>query len=650
MAKAIETVLCLNSFNRDIAVYPQPNDFILDLKGRYEVQYASLGTLEMPLSQYTVEEEWDTFGFDVGSSLPDLACRSLRVITEGSSTLSVVLPPPAQAVICVAPGVWRTAQPHGLFQVTDAEVVPNGALAVGGSPVIAILDATTVTTASICTIGDIGLLTVMGAGVRSFATPLHLADALNAAFRDLDIRLQVTWCPQTARATLHATAPGICVDVGPESLLLHALGFVCRGGLVCNFPLVSENFPLGARVRCTLEAGHYDPSQFRTALEGCINPLAVSGAVPPSMIAVAVSGSPTVLVTVTGTKAFHPRKIALSVTNDLVAAGAPDVSLVFEDDRFCFVSATMAPFVVTWGGTSSDQEFASRLGFDGALPTPLGTRVCGRARNFSETPTSVDLSLSYKGQSINLKRKFAFWPRPRLQEQATGLELTSDGLAVLCAPIGCIPLEYVVELDGVNSFARATSSEGDKTLFDFLGPGPFPPAGVYTVQALLVRSSSFSLYFQPSASSGPSKRKCPPGASGLACHSRLAEIAGFPAGASSIHSVDSEAVLLAPNAWNFEQPAYVLLELGLQHMSALLSHRCKEDIKTQLFAKIPLYPPFKIERGNPMQKTGTGVSYATQLHITIWNPWHTLYKFHGREWSMTLVLGAGQKHAHTECP
>ena len=649
MAKAIETVLCLNSFNREVAVYPQPNDFVLDLKGKYEIQYASLGTLEMPLSQYTIEEEWDTFGFDVGSSVVELACRSLRVVTDaGAQELFVVLPPPAQSATCIAPGIWRTDQPHGLFVIANAKITLSGLSGGGSAKVVAVLDAQTIQT-SIGAAGNTGLLTVWGAGVRSFATPLQLAEALNAAFSSLDLPLQVTWCQQSSQATLRFTSASARVVVDQDSLLLHALGFACRGGVVSGFPLMSENFPLGARVVCTLESGHYDPSQFRTALEGLVNPLTVCGAVPASMIAVEVSGSPKVLVTVSAAKAFHPRKIAQSITSDLAAAGAPEVTLVFEQDRFVFLSTTL-PFIIAWGGTSSDQDLASRLGFDGSHTTPLAVKTSGRVRNFSEIPTSVALSLSFKGQSINLKRKFAFWPRPMLQKLPPTLELTSNGASSLSAHVGCIPLEYVVELQGGAGYARATSVVGDETFFDFLGPGAFPPAGTYEGTALLVQSSSFSLYFLPAASSGPSKRKCPPGASGLACHSRLAEVAGFPLGTTSMQSQDSDAVLIAPNAWNFEQPAYVLVELGLQHMSALLSHRCKEDIKTQLFAKIPLYPNFKIERGNPMQKTGTGVSYATQLHITIWNPWHTLYKFHGREWSMTLILGAGQKHAHTECP
>jgi hypothetical protein len=51
-----------------------------------------------------------------------------------------------------------------------------------------------------------------------------------------------------------------------------------------------------------------------------------------------------------------------------------------------------------------------------------------------------------------------------------------------------------------------------------------------------------------------------------------------------------------------------------------------------------LYPPYRVERGYPLQKLGSGPCVLSQLHIRILNPWHTLYNFHGRNWSLTLVL------------
>ena len=48
MSKPSETLVIVNSANRDISVYPEPNDFVLDLKQRFEVQLISIGFFEMP--------------------------------------------------------------------------------------------------------------------------------------------------------------------------------------------------------------------------------------------------------------------------------------------------------------------------------------------------------------------------------------------------------------------------------------------------------------------------------------------------------------------------------------------------------------------------------------------------------------------------
>jgi hypothetical protein len=128
-------------------------------------------------------------------------------------------------------------------------------------------------------------------------------------------------------------------------------------------------------------------------------------------------------------------------------------------------------------------------------------------------------------------------------------------------------------------------------------------------------------------------------------YNRLAEIIGFPSGTTLF---TQEA--LAPRHWNFEHPTYLLVELGLAHMSALISHRCGSDVKSNLMAKVLVSPQIRLERGYPMSKSGSGVSYITQLKVSIYNPWHSLYNFHGRDFSLTLVLGSAQRMLQLECP
>jgi hypothetical protein len=640
MSKALETTLCLNTFNRESAIYPEPNDFVLDLKGRYEVQFASLGSIELPLTQYTVEEDWSAFSFDVGSSIPDAICRSLAVKLPGGELESaLILPAPWIAVTSNGDGSWSSSEPHGIAPSAlrvdgfKANVITSEQFILP-IPVLQVIDEMKIYVGDmdIADEGTYGLLQVQNSGVRTFSTPAQLAAVLSATFSDLGWPLRVTWHQDTATAELNAPK-GTVVYVNELSLLLHALGFLCRGGGVAVFPLFSENFPLGSRVTRRINPGHYDPSSFRSHFEALVNPLSMCGVVPTSMFAVEIWGSDKqVAIEVPQTRSYHPRGIAMVIT-EIMATADVKVSLKFEDDCFIFLTGSKdPPFLILWGTNPSDQDFASRLGFD-ASPTPLGRSIKGAPCHFIDIPTSIQLPLSLGGVSINNDRKFILTPKPRIQRsaQAQIVIATSDGLD-LWVPTGAIPIEYVLMLNGI--FAVARRVEGNRTFLQ--AQGPVPPSGSYNAEVVPVMGASMSLY-----------HLLPP----RTCFSKLADIMGFVGGTSSYSSIPgTPGGLVAPNAWNFEPPPYLLLELGLQHMSALISHRCKEDLKTQIMGKITLYPPFKMERGYPIQKSGTGVSYVTTLKVQLFNPWHSLYQFHGREWSMTLILGSSQRTAHTECP
>lgn len=664
MAKGTETTLCLDSFNRDLKVYPEPNNFILDLKGRYEVQFAAIGSMELPLSQYTIEADWNTFGFDVGSSLPtEVSCRTLT-IQRGSGEVqsAVLLPAPWLPVVSLGGGLWSSSPvPHGLSD--DALAIENfGATLLLATdppnpvPVASLPDSETLSVPGAPSPpGQTGVLLVQNAGVRSFRSPQQLAAVLSAAFVSVQWPLSVEWEATTARAVLSSHEAGLIASVtAGSSYLLRSLGFMCRDGPVpvgpivcvprpppaCASPeastLMSNNFPVGSMVRAQIDPGHYDPSNFRSTVEALVNPLSVVGVVPTSSFTVEEWGLPAVTVLVSSARSYHPLGIARHVTDALALAGTPLV-LNFEDNsRFVFRTTGSLPFVVTWGLSAADQDLTQRLGFD-PLPTALGEVAAGASRAYEDVPTSVLLPVVRDGVSINLERRFVLVPRARVQKAnaAPALVVTSDGVSTLTAPAGDIPLEYVALIGGTGVFAAAERIVGGLVVLRALSPAgtPFLPAGAYASSIVPAEGGAVSLFFL-----------LPP----RACFSRLAEIFGFPGGESTGFAPSG---LAAPNAWNFEPtPPYVLVELGIQHMSALLSHRCREDIKSNLMAKIPLFPPFKVERGYPMSRSGTGVTVITQMHILLLNPWHQPVRFHGREWSFTLILGSAQRHAHTDCP
>lgn len=640
----MEQTFCLDSFNRDTSVYIEPNNFVLDLKGRYEVQFATLASIELPLSQWTIERDWSGFEFDVGISFFERPCRTATVVLapgEAPET-RVVLPPPVAQLVGIGGNVWQTADgsPHGLFQATLSVAGFSGAVLQ-----ISDIDLPTPITGVPApnqiigppnVIGDYAVLVVGSAGARSFTGPQQLVDVLNAAFSSLNWPARFSYNAYNNRAELTAS-PGFILGDTPDAVLPRSLGFVCRPGTgISYFPAFSESFPAAKRVAVAIPLGNYEPTNFRSALEELLNPLATAAVVPATanFFIEVFEGAGPVVIAVPPMRSYHPRGIAMAINTLITAAGLPAIVFNFNNDRFRFDTDTASPpFVVTWGSTAADQDLASRLGFD-PTPTPLSRSAIGAPRNYIDLPTAVGMPLVYEGDSINLTRRFVFSARPRVQRSPLSpIIVTSDGIN-LTAPVGSVPLEYLLVVGG-SFFAFAEYINGNTVVLAPLGT--VPPAGAYEALIVPVLSASFNIYMiiQPRT-----------------CYQRLAEIIGLRQGQNGWAgtATSTPGVLVAPNVWNFEGPPYVLLDLGLQHMSALMNHRCKEDLRTQMTAKILLYPFFKLDRGIPMAKSGTGVSVISQLEISLLNPWYTPYQFHGREWSFTVVFGTATQPARTHCP
>jgi hypothetical protein len=122
-----ESIVCVDSFNRDVQIYPDSEDFALDLGRSYHFTAASLVSLELPMLVSCIERDWSAFEYDCGVPLPlTLEGRTLRVSDE-----RVALPAAAQRVSSLGDGRWSTAEPHGLTpelcRVVRAQVLILGA-------------------------------------------------------------------------------------------------------------------------------------------------------------------------------------------------------------------------------------------------------------------------------------------------------------------------------------------------------------------------------------------------------------------------------------------------------------------------------------------------------------------------------------------
>lgn len=691
-SKGTELIYHVDSFNRDTAKYPESNDFALDLKLRIDVQMTVLGNIELPLSQYLVEEEWSEFLFDVGLLAPQTqASRTLSYFCEdfqtGDVTVAevVVLPAGALFVTLAAVGPdyleWTSAEPVGVEASTlpllDWGVLygaPSLSPPSSPSPVLAVVDEFTVRTALPAAppaVGTPGALVVHSGGSLPFRSPEQLVSVITSNLEALEIPLKFSYDARAMRVCVDSffpLQPRICdrslipcqqrlqcgVQSTPQASLLGFLR-VPSGGQF--FPLCGSQFPV---CLCTakLPIGQYTEASMRNAVELNLATLSC-GQLPSGGMNIQVLGAGSFAFPIAARQFLEPTQVASSLSAQLAAlwggSGLPagaEVVATFEQDTF--VLSSPYQFAVMWiPDPSAQEQLFQRLGFDGNLP--MATQHRGKPRHCSgcKLPVNVTLPTHFCGQNIALQMKYVFEATNKLQQWppadlwpptamplspflSLNVEPTGEVWSYIVVPVG----QLVVTNDGAY-YLRASqistpvfAAPEPVIIYEYISAQtPLLAVGTYPALPFFPQRAVANFYFPLAPRT---------------CWNRLAEILGFFTGANSFPSTGS--VMQAPNAWCVHGPRYALLEIGLQHASATTLHRCGDDLKSQLLAVVLLYPPFKLERGVQMAKVGTGVSVVTQLQIRVLNPWHSLYVFHGRNWSMTLVFGSAGAPGRTDCP
>jgi len=653
-SKGTDYTLCLSSSNRDVQAYPEPNDFVLDLKQRYDVQLMTLGSFEFPYSQYLVEEPWSDFAFDVGTSFPLQEQRLLR-LAEPPRDL-VVFPAPYTAVTYAGPlgngqALWRVAPTvaplcaHGLVQRSLAALQPAVLVTpLLSLPVLAVPAPDAVVTAEpgpLVGLNYAGVLACTAAGVRTFASAEQVCALWNAFMSDpsVGLPLRLSYEPTEAVLLLAVAAPLAVEGAG----VLQALNFPCAFGRLVLGPMRSTRFPNACARQ--LPVGNYDFNVLRQQTELLLNPLAQFGTVAAGTVMVYVYGQAgSVSVAVGPLMLYDPKAVALALTQQFDAAllplALPSVRFDFVDDAFQV--ACQVPFRIFW----MDTRLGAQLGFDGDLRLDVCSR--GAARNYLALPTVVTAPSVYEGESTAQLKTLVLCARGRVQMSSGVTGTATVGLGPILVPIGTVPLEYLVAFaqgDGSYCWAVAAACAADampgqelplptnwNTVLTPLNPCGVP--GAVSGQIVPASAGAVNLYFS---------FRSP------ASVSRLAEIYGFRLGANLWPWPC--AALVAPNHACLDGPAYVLLEFGTEHMSATVTHRSGQDVKSQLFGKVCLFSPFRLERNYALQATSTGVTTVSSLHVRIFNPWHALYHLHGRNFGMTLTLSTTtSRPARTECP
>lgn len=675
MSKPGETLVVVNSANRDIGSYPEPNDFVLDLKQRYEVQLISLGFIELPYSQHLIERPWSSFFFDVGLTFPPQNSRTLCFRTASNAARPVVcLPAPYTPVIFEGvqgtKAIWRVDPSvgpvcaHGLAAASLSVLPAVVVFDPSESPlqVVSVPTCDTVVTSGIpldAAKGYRAVLRCTASGTRTFASADHLCQCLNAFFSDATVRLPLRFSfdPVQSVMILNPLAfneEAFLLDVSQANLLT-TLYFQCMRGVVELQPMRSTRFP--GSIERTVPPGNYDFNSLRQQLDVLLNPLGQFGTIQSGVIFVAFfdesplppyHGVPLAL-----TIFYDPKAIALALSSFFSAAGLPTaVRVDFEQDTFCIFGPKA--FRIFWGET----RLGAQLGFDGDLV--VGTFHRGAARDYQPLPTRVQLPAMHAGESCQHMRTLVMQAFGRLQGgPPIPVSLAADGVE-LCVPVGAVPSEYLVAVKVENGFiwTVATSTQA--------GLMPNPPAALplWTtrltplVPLSLVNPLPAPLLGFPIVTTGGSVNLYFPTAPG-SMQPRLAEILGFRPGANlwpwqeSLAQCATQVVLMAPCHVTLEGPAYVLLDFGLEHMSATVTHRNGNDMQsTRLFGVCAFRGNFfTLERYYKIEQSTSGINVVNSLNVRILNPWGALYEFHGKNWCASLnFIHATPRSIRTECP
>jgi hypothetical protein len=651
-----------------------------------------LGSFEIPLSQYLIEEQWSSFFYDVGiNSANTLADRTLGYFCQSYSSPLLthyeitILPSSALygTVTAIDPSFiqFTTVEPHGItenalpylqagalvapFPAPPPNTVPH--------PVTSIVSPTEFRTDFFATvIGAPTALVVTNAGNLPFQNITQLLGVMNQNLRGNSIPLEFSYNDNTMQLCLNNYSqlqPEICqpclipcqqrqecgVEVTPTASLLTFLNFSAFMNTQC-FPTCSGQFPYNL-CQVTLPPGQYSESTLRSAMEARMD-IARCGVLPSGGMQITIMGAGTYSFTIMGATFIYPTQVAAAISAQLAAqwgaSGLPapaQLQVVYANDSFTIQNFNTPPlpymFTITWiPDPTVTEQLYQRLGFDSNIALSLSATGCPRSCTCS-LPVTVQLPMSLCGTNIAVPAKYIFKPVPILQvwpppvifppgsfplNPFLSINVTATEIwSFIYVPIGTLVMTST-------AFLRATrlgTIAGQSViLYMYIEGNPPLPIGVYPGIPFFTPVAAVNIYFPT-----------PVGA----CWSRLSEIVGFVSGANqwpSGNSIDFQA----PYRWTLDSPFYLLLDLGLSHMSMNCVQRCHESLRANIFAKIVLYPPFKTEKNYMQGMSGTGTSVITSFHVRIYNPWGTLYNFHGRNFSFTIVSGSGRNRAVTECP
>ena len=715
--------------NNEIDTNPT-NDIIIPVRfpQRLTVAQVNLGSLEIPLTQYNIEKDWQTLYFDEGIDLfvldPSQESILQMTIEENKSEYTIQLPPKLNPIISINPdssptttAIFTTQYPHALhlrafFNWGEPMKLINTPLNDTDFNQVTYLTTDNV---SLTILSDYEFqlswttpvtFTVPVSGINGYVStpsipsPKYLASLVTLAFQYvIPNHWNVSYDIQTGKYKLSYVGTTFDLsDVYPATLVISGnnslariMGFGCAS---INIPLplnstlshtndsktlchVSEysknrgNIPelvtngvysvecSSCRSRVKIDPGNYSPESLMNNLSRQLNRFYFDPGCNFASSPSPTSSSPVQFVYSTKCGVcytiqipfglYDPDNLA-TMLESKISPNIPSIEVIWDINTGQFQFKAEEDFGLEFDVGTPDVAF--RLGF-----YPISYR---NNRNYQSTipfyyPTKgccgtslPDRHLSYVyNPLVNGNQKKFIIEVSRTRAISTTGPFTYDSSEGTLTIVISLPMAHgyqildVVEVTvGGKTYEMVVSSVDafDRFTVDLgsIDPAIFTSLPLDSVVCLSLGGIvATNLYFT------------------CLDNDVLAMTLGY-------NEEDVLWNLLQPTTWippacyMLDWPQYVLLELtepiGATHnLHAWRQDAEHVDTHAQVLAKVILYPQFRMERSFPFTMSLPDLKIINRIKVRVLNPNHTLYNFHSRNWSMTLVFHALEKSVQLLC-
>lgn len=694
----------IDSHNREkkLEVKNNPtNDIYIPMKfprKKLPVAQITLGSLELPLSQYTIEQDWSNMYFDEGLNLivPSQQNESLIqfVIDENGTEVVGQLPPKLNPIIDISPNpsdapIFTTLFPHMLnlrsfynwgesIEVVSTPIVDTSFTKLDSNNLnLRIISDTQFQILNLPGPVTFSPVTGLYGYVKSptIPNPEYLATLVNASL-DLESpnHWRVTYNKYNGKFKLKWIG-SVCEakDAYPATLIIsttNSLPSIMGFGNVnlpiplpqpeskefkTDFQLIKSTLVPEYKELCltahncytckssiTIDKGNYNPNELGANITrqlnrfyfdpGCYDPSTMAS--PPNIELIYSDNCGACQTVVIPYGMYTPDTLAEYIQTQITPT-IPSMVVEWNDTtgQFCFSADEM--FGLEFDISNTD--LIMRLGFmpvcyrnESTYKSPKPFQVPIKGCCASSIPNQF-LSYTYSVLLLSTERKYEIQVcKTRCLNSVTASN-NGDGTMTLTTQYGN-PVANIAHGYQPNDIIDITNAGGDTYSLMVVSVESY---NQFTVEIGSVLFSEFAgtlctclngvisgnLYF---AQECRLENPIMPFVLGF-----LPEDFLWQPGQTSF---------VSSSCFNLDWPNYLLIEITDPDGGTNNNHNWDEDNKPRVFGKVILYPQYRMERMFPIRMNLPDLRTVSRMKFRFLNPDHTLYKFHGRDWSMTLVM------------